>query len=114
LLECPYHGWAFTGAGNCDRIPQQLPDRYHARTEYCHNCRTAQKNLRIARQSIAILLLITWASSLTLALINPESSLALAAIAIGIVGLGSLTWDGLGRLLVKLKQGKRTPARNHK
>jgi phenylpropionate dioxygenase-like ring-hydroxylating dioxygenase large terminal subunit len=26
LLECPYHGWAFTGAGTCDRIPQQLPD----------------------------------------------------------------------------------------
>ncbi len=26
LLECPYHGWTFTGAGNCDRIPQQLPD----------------------------------------------------------------------------------------
>jgi phenylpropionate dioxygenase-like ring-hydroxylating dioxygenase large terminal subunit len=24
-LECPYHGWAFTGAGTCDRIPQQLP-----------------------------------------------------------------------------------------
>jgi phenylpropionate dioxygenase-like ring-hydroxylating dioxygenase large terminal subunit len=23
LLECPYHGWAFSGAGNCDRIPQQ-------------------------------------------------------------------------------------------
>lgn len=23
LLECPYHGWAFTGDGNCDRIPQQ-------------------------------------------------------------------------------------------
>lgn len=23
LLECPYHGWAFTGAGKCDRIPQQ-------------------------------------------------------------------------------------------
>lgn len=23
LLECPYHGWAFTGAGMCDRIPQQ-------------------------------------------------------------------------------------------
>lgn len=22
LLECPYHGWAFSGAGNCDRIPQ--------------------------------------------------------------------------------------------
>lgn len=26
LLECPYHGWAFTGEGACDRIPQQLPD----------------------------------------------------------------------------------------
>jgi len=23
LLECPYHGWAFTGEGTCDRIPQQ-------------------------------------------------------------------------------------------
>ena len=23
LLECPYHGWAFKGDGNCDRIPQQ-------------------------------------------------------------------------------------------
>jgi phenylpropionate dioxygenase-like ring-hydroxylating dioxygenase large terminal subunit len=26
LLECPYHGWAFTGEGSCDRIPQQLPE----------------------------------------------------------------------------------------
>jgi phenylpropionate dioxygenase-like ring-hydroxylating dioxygenase large terminal subunit len=26
LLECPYHGWAFTGEGTCDRIPQQLPN----------------------------------------------------------------------------------------
>ncbi|MCU0568452.1 MAG: Rieske 2Fe-2S domain-containing protein [Oculatellaceae cyanobacterium Prado106] len=24
LLECPYHGWAFAGAGDCQRIPQQL------------------------------------------------------------------------------------------
>ncbi|WP_088892200.1 aromatic ring-hydroxylating dioxygenase subunit alpha [Leptolyngbya ohadii] len=23
LLECPYHGWAFTAEGTCDRIPQQ-------------------------------------------------------------------------------------------
>jgi phenylpropionate dioxygenase-like ring-hydroxylating dioxygenase large terminal subunit len=23
LLECPYHGWAFAGSGECDRIPQQ-------------------------------------------------------------------------------------------
>jgi phenylpropionate dioxygenase-like ring-hydroxylating dioxygenase large terminal subunit len=24
LLECPYHGWAFDGGGECDRIPQQV------------------------------------------------------------------------------------------
>ncbi len=24
LLECPYHGWAFSGEGRCDRIPQQI------------------------------------------------------------------------------------------
>jgi phenylpropionate dioxygenase-like ring-hydroxylating dioxygenase large terminal subunit len=23
LLECPYHGWAFSGSGDCERIPQQ-------------------------------------------------------------------------------------------
>ncbi|NJO41713.1 MAG: Rieske 2Fe-2S domain-containing protein [Cyanobacteria bacterium CRU_2_1] len=26
LLECPYHGWAFSGDGTCDRIPQQPED----------------------------------------------------------------------------------------
>lgn len=26
LLECPYHGWAFTAEGACDRIPQQPAD----------------------------------------------------------------------------------------
>ena len=25
LLECPYHGWAFSGGGNCEVIPQQQP-----------------------------------------------------------------------------------------
>jgi len=24
LLECPYHGWAFAGTGDCQRIPQQV------------------------------------------------------------------------------------------
>lgn len=24
LLECPYHGWSFSGSGNCEYIPQQL------------------------------------------------------------------------------------------
>jgi phenylpropionate dioxygenase-like ring-hydroxylating dioxygenase large terminal subunit len=23
-LECPYHGWSFSGEGKCDRIPQQI------------------------------------------------------------------------------------------
>ncbi|MEM7715274.1 MAG: Rieske 2Fe-2S domain-containing protein [Cyanobacteria bacterium P01_A01_bin.68] len=27
LLECPYHGWAFSGNGNCERIPQQPEGR---------------------------------------------------------------------------------------
>src|SRR6476661_8877261 len=27
LLECPYHGWAFSGSGKCDRIPQQVEGR---------------------------------------------------------------------------------------
>ncbi len=26
LLECPYHGWAFSGSGACERIPQQPAD----------------------------------------------------------------------------------------
>jgi phenylpropionate dioxygenase-like ring-hydroxylating dioxygenase large terminal subunit len=26
LLECPYHGWAFSGDGNCKIIPQQQPE----------------------------------------------------------------------------------------
>lgn len=26
LLECPYHGWAFAGNGDCQRIPQQAAD----------------------------------------------------------------------------------------
>ena len=24
LLECPYHGWSFSGDGNCEAIPQQV------------------------------------------------------------------------------------------
>jgi len=31
LLECPYHGWAFSGNGNCERIPQQ-PEGIKAET----------------------------------------------------------------------------------
>jgi phenylpropionate dioxygenase-like ring-hydroxylating dioxygenase large terminal subunit len=25
-LECPYHGWAFSGSGTCEHIPQAAPD----------------------------------------------------------------------------------------
>ena len=31
LLECPYHGWAFSGNGECERIPQQ-PEGKRAET----------------------------------------------------------------------------------
>ncbi|QLE54743.1 Rieske 2Fe-2S domain-containing protein [Nostoc sp. TCL26-01] len=31
LLECPYHGWTFTGDGNCQHIPQQ-PEGAQAQT----------------------------------------------------------------------------------
>lgn len=27
LIECPYHGWAFSGTGDCERIPQQVSGR---------------------------------------------------------------------------------------
>jgi phenylpropionate dioxygenase-like ring-hydroxylating dioxygenase large terminal subunit len=26
LLECPYHGWTFSGAGTCEQIPQAAPE----------------------------------------------------------------------------------------
>ncbi|AFZ11724.1 Pheophorbide a oxygenase [Crinalium epipsammum PCC 9333] len=36
LLECPYHGWAFTGEGKCDRIPQQQAEnKAHASQRAC-------------------------------------------------------------------------------
>jgi phenylpropionate dioxygenase-like ring-hydroxylating dioxygenase large terminal subunit len=36
LLECPYHGWAFAGNGNCEVIPQQqLGGQAHISTRAC-------------------------------------------------------------------------------
>ena len=36
LLECPYHGWAFSGNGNCEVIPQQQPaGQAHTSTRAC-------------------------------------------------------------------------------
>ncbi|MEL4895297.1 aromatic ring-hydroxylating dioxygenase subunit alpha [Crocosphaera sp. Alani8] len=39
-LECPYHGWAFSGQGNCEVIPQQSSGG------------TAEKSLRASVQSL--------------------------------------------------------------
>ena len=36
LLECPYHGWAFSGEGNCEVIPQQQPEgQAHTSSRAC-------------------------------------------------------------------------------
>jgi phenylpropionate dioxygenase-like ring-hydroxylating dioxygenase large terminal subunit len=35
LLECPYHGWAFNGAGECDRIPQAEVETAHKSSRAC-------------------------------------------------------------------------------
>jgi phenylpropionate dioxygenase-like ring-hydroxylating dioxygenase large terminal subunit len=106
----PFPGQTFAPALSTE----QLLDRYHSHTEHCHSCRAAWKNIHIARQAIAVMLLIAWAGSLILAVIGGSNAPVLAVITIGIVGIGSLSWYGLGRLLVKLDRGDRTPARNRK
>jgi phenylpropionate dioxygenase-like ring-hydroxylating dioxygenase large terminal subunit len=36
LLECPYHGWAFAGSGNCEIIPQQPSEgKAHTTSRAC-------------------------------------------------------------------------------
>jgi len=30
-LECPYHGWAFSGTGNCEALPQEAAGRSEGR-----------------------------------------------------------------------------------
>lgn len=36
LLECPYHGWAFSGDGDCQEIPQQHPEtKAHTSARAC-------------------------------------------------------------------------------
>ena len=36
LLECPYHGWAFAGDGDCEVIPQQqLEEKAHTSARAC-------------------------------------------------------------------------------
>ena len=35
LLECPYHGWGFSGEGNCEVIPQQPEGQAHTSSRAC-------------------------------------------------------------------------------
>ena len=35
LLECPYHGWGFSGEGNCEVIPQQPEGQAHTSNRAC-------------------------------------------------------------------------------
>jgi phenylpropionate dioxygenase-like ring-hydroxylating dioxygenase large terminal subunit len=92
--------------------PEKLLDRYHSHTENCQSCKAAWKNIQVARNAIAIISLIAWAVSSIVALRGGEHALLIAQVSIGIVGLGALSWYGLGRWLVKLERGDRTPARN--
>ena len=106
----PFPGQTFAPALSTE----QLLNRYDSHTKHCHSCRVAHRNIQTARQSIAIVSLAAWIGSSILALIGAESSLAFGWIAIATVGVGSLVWYGLGRLLVKLERGERVPARNRK
>jgi phenylpropionate dioxygenase-like ring-hydroxylating dioxygenase large terminal subunit len=106
----PFPGQTFPPALNSER----LLDRYHSHTENCHSCNAAWQNIQTARKLIAIISLIAWAGSSILALTGSENARVLGLMAIGIVAIGSLSWYGLGRLLMKLERGDRTPARNRK
>jgi phenylpropionate dioxygenase-like ring-hydroxylating dioxygenase large terminal subunit len=106
----PFPGQTFSPALNSE----QLLDRYHSHTENCHSCRTAWQNIQTVRKSISIIAIIAWLGSSILALTGGENARVLGLVAIGIVAIGSLSWYGLGRLIVKLERGDRTPARNRK
>jgi phenylpropionate dioxygenase-like ring-hydroxylating dioxygenase large terminal subunit len=104
----PFPGQKFSPPLATDK----LLDRYHSHTENCQSCRTAWKNIQVARTAIAIISLIAWAVTSIVALRGGANSLLIAQAAIAIVGVGALSWYGLGRLLVKLERGERIPARN--
>jgi hypothetical protein len=106
----PFPGQTLTPALDSE----QLLDRYHSHTGHCHSCRAAWQNIQTARKSIAFISLIAWFGSSIIALTGGENTRVLGVVAIEIVTLGSLSWYGLGRLLVKLERGDRTPARNRK
>lgn len=104
----PFPGQTFTPALSTEK----LLDRYHAHTAHCHSCRAAWQNIQLARKAIAAIALIAWAGSSMLAIVGGNQALSL--VAIGIVGIGAISWYYLGVLLLKLERGERIPARNRK
>jgi hypothetical protein len=106
----PFPGQSFKPA----LASEKLLDRYHSHTEHCHSCRTAHKNLKIAKQTIVIVALIAWIGTTIFALIGGENGLIPAWISIGVVVVGSIGWWGCDRLQMRLEQGSRIPARNRK
>jgi phenylpropionate dioxygenase-like ring-hydroxylating dioxygenase large terminal subunit len=93
---------------------EQLLDRYYSHTEDCHSCRTAYKNIQTTKQSIAIIALLAWASTMMFALVGGQAALGQVLISTGIVVGGSIGWIVCDRLQIKLERGERIPARNRK
>jgi hypothetical protein len=106
----PFPGQSFKPA----LATEQLLDRYHSHTEDCHSCRTAHKNIQTTKQSIAVIALLAWASTMIFALVGGQAALVQVLISTGIVGIGSIGWMICDRLQVKLERGERIPARNRK
>ncbi len=104
----PFPGQTFAPA----LTTEKLLDRYHSHTENCHSCRAALNNIQFARNSIVVIGLVAWVASSILALVSGNNALFPGSISIGIVGLGSISWYGLGRWQTKLERGERIPARN--
>ena len=94
---------------------EQLLDRYHSHTEHCNSCRGAYQNIQKAKQAIAAIAVLGWASTMIFAVIgNGTALITPVLISTGIVIGGSIGWTICDRLQQKLERGERTPARNRK
>jgi hypothetical protein len=106
----PFPGQTFKPA-----LPtEQLLDRYHSHTEDCHSCRNAHKNIQTTKQSISVIALLAWSSTMIFALLGHGAALTPVLVSTGIVVLGSIGWVFGDRLQGKLERGERIPARNRK
>ena len=106
----PFPGQTFKPA----LATEQLLDRYHSHTEHCHSCRNAHKNIQTAKQSIAIIALLAWVSTMIFALVGGGTALTPVLISMGTVVIGAMVWVVCARLQIKLERGERIPARNRK